>query len=396
MITVNGTVLLDDGTPLAGAPVRINPGAHAATTAANGTFSISGVTTPYDASAIHVLGKVAVVYVGLTRTNPTLVIPTRGFVPFTRDATISGSVEATTGCNATATCVNWLGFGSTVTSGLGIFFPITGYSISLGWDGVTSFQGTLHLLQASTDPISTTTSYWYGAKTGVTVTNGGNTVENWGPASVTALPAATLGGTGTVASGYTIQGASVSLVLPNVTIPATSCNSAPAPGCAPGAFTADVPNVAGTTLSGSVAAQGPNGELVVVSRTGGVANGTGFDFAIQAAPSLQAPTNNTTGVTTATAFSWTAFTGGVHTVIFDPVVTTEPQYYVYTAGTSTTIPDLGAVSAAVALPAGAAYTWDVTGFAPIASIDAWAGASGPPIANPFSAGTSQKFGFTTQ
>jgi hypothetical protein len=279
---------------------------------------------------------------------------------------------------------------------LGIFFPITGYSISLGWDGVTSFQGTLHLLQSRTDPISTTTSYWYGAKTGVPVTNGGNTVENWGPASVTALPAATLGGTGTVASGYTIQGASVSLVLPNVTIPATSCNSAPAPGCAPGAFTADVPNVAGTTLSGSVAAQGPNGELVVVSRTGGVANGTGFDFAIQAAPSLQAPTNNTTGVTTATAFSWTAFTGGVHTVIFDPVVTTEPQFYVYTAGTSTTIPDLGAVSAAVALPAGAAYTWDVTGFAPVASIDAWAGASGPPIANPFSAGTSQGFGFTTQ
>jgi hypothetical protein len=399
-ITVNGTVLLDDGTPLVGAPVRIDPGAHTATTVAGGTFSVSGVTTPYDLAAANAAEKVAVVYKGLTRADPTAVVPTRGAAPpFANSGIVSGSVEANTGCRAgTAPCTSYLGFGSTVTSGTGLFVPMVGYSINLLWDGATSFQGSLHLLQSSTDPSTEVTSYWYGAKTGVSVTNGGNTVENWGSSSVAALPAATLSGTGTVASGYSVMGASLSLVLPNVEIPAISCSSTPGPAqppCAPGAFTVDVPSVASTTLAGSVVAEGPNGETVFTRRTGGVANGTGFDYAIQAAPSLQAPADNATGVTTSTAFSWTAFAAGFHAVVFDPVVATDPQYHVYTPGTTTTLSNLSALAAQVALPAGASYSWGVTGFAP-ATIDDWAGATAPPTANPFTVGNSQGFGFTTQ
>jgi hypothetical protein len=153
--------------------------------------------------------------------------------------------------------------------------------------------------------------------------------------------------------------------------------------------------VAQTTLSGSVIAQGPNGETTLVQRTGGAANGSGFDFAIQAAPSLQAPAHNATGVTTSTAFSWTAFSAGVHVVVFDPAVATDPQYYVYTPGTSVTLSNLSALSAQVALPAGASYSWGVTGFAP-ATIDGWAGATGLPAANPFTVGSSQGFDFTAQ
>jgi nitrogen fixation protein FixH len=397
-ITVAGTVLLDDGTPLASAPVRINPGGHAATTAANGTFSIPGVTTPYDLSAINPAEKVAVVYVGLTRTNPTAIVPTRGAAPpFANQATISGAVESNTGCRAAmAPCLSFLGFGSSLASGTGLDIPSIGYSISLGWDGAASFQGTLHLLQSSTNTMTDVTSYWYGAKTGVNVTNGGTTTENWGSSSVASLPAATLGGTGTVASGYTVQGANLLLELPNVTLPATSCVPPAGPPCAAGAYTVDAPNVAGATLAGLVFAQGPNGESVFTQRRGGTPNATNFNYDIQAAPSLQAPANNATGTTTSTAFSWTPFAGGVHTVVFDPVVTTNPQYYVYTAGTSTTIPNLAAASASVALPAGAAYDWGVTGVAPVASVDAWAGASGPPIANPYTVGSSQGFTFTTQ
>jgi hypothetical protein len=400
-ITVTGTVLLDDGTPLASAPVRIDPGARATTTAANGTFTLTGVTTPYNLSAVHAAGKVAVVYVGLTRTNPTAVVPTTGTTPLpARSATVAGTVEANAGCRAgTAPCQSNLAFGSSVAAGTGTANPLTGaYSIPLRWDGVASFQGTLHLLQASTDPISTTTSYWYGTKPGVTVTDGATTTENWGPSSVAALPAATLKGTGTVATGYTVQTATLALVLPNVSVLATTCVSTPPPAeppCAPGAFTADVPSVAGATLTGSVFAQNPNGESVFTVRTGGVANGTGFDFAIQAAPSILSPADQTPGVTTSTAFSWTAFSGGVHTVAFDPLVSTNPRYYVYTAGTSTTIPDLAAASSAVALPAAQAYGWSVTGLAPT-TIDAWAAPTGPALANPFTVGDSQFFGFTTQ
>ncbi len=215
-ITVNGTVLLDDGTPLASAPVRIDPGSHTATTAANGTFSISGVTTPYDLAAINAVEKVAVVYVGLTRTNPTVVVPTRGAVQpplLPRSATISGTVESNTGCRAgTDPCKSDLEFVSSVTGGSGTANPATGlYSFTPRWDGVASFQGSLHLFQTRTNATTQAKSFWYGAKTGVSVTDGGTTTENWGPSSVTALPPATLSGTGTVAPGYTVLTASLML-----------------------------------------------------------------------------------------------------------------------------------------------------------------------------------------
>ncbi len=399
-VTVNGKVLLGR-TPLAGAPVRIDPGAHTTTAAADGTFTLSGVTTPYALSAIHAAGKVAVVYAGLTRADPTAVIPSGGTVTFTNHGKVSGTVEASTGCRSgTAACENNLGFGSPVASGVasdGVLTPGQ-YSINLGWDGATSVPGTLHLLQASTNPIGATTSYWYGSKTGVTVTNGGDTVESWDPSSVAPLPAATLSGTGTVASGYTIQDATLLLALPNVTLHATTCSSSlppVEPPCAPGAFRAWVPDVAGATLTSAVVALGPHGESVVTVRTGGVANGSGFDFAIQAGPSLQAPANGATGVSTATPFSWTAFSGGIHVVAFEPTTATDPVFYVYTSGTSATVPDLGGLSAAGALPAGAAYTWGVTAYAP-ATVDAWASPSGPPLGNPSTSGFSQAFGFTTR
>jgi hypothetical protein len=403
-ITVNGTVLLDDGTPLASAPVRIDPGAHAATTAANGTFSISGVTTPYNLAAINTVEKVAVVYVGLTRTDPTAHLPTTGgaLPPPARSATISGTVESNTGCRAgTDPCKSDLEFVSSVTGGSGTANPATGlYSFIPRWDGVASFQGTLHLFQTRTNATTQAKSFWYGAKTGVSVTDGGTTTENWGPSSVTALPPATLSGTGTVATGYTVLTAGLTLVLGNVSFSANSCMSLPGPAeppCAAGPYTVDAPNLTGATLTGVVLAQGTNGESVITIRTGGAANGTGFDYAIQAAPSLQAPADLATGVTTATAFSWTAFSGGVHEVVFDPAVATDPRYYVYTAGTSTTIPNLAALSASVALPAGATYSWGVSGFAP-SSINAWASTSGgpSPLPNPVTFGNSQGFGFTTQ
>jgi len=400
-VTVNGTVLLDDGTPLASAPVRIDPGAHATSTAADGTFTVSGVTTPYDLAAVHEAGKVVVAYVGLTRTDPAAVVPTRTAAPpFADGATVSGTVEPNTGCSAgSAPCQTYLGFGSATVTGLAVSNPFTGvYSVPLAWNGAASFQGTLHLLQGSADPVTGRVSFWYGARSGVTVANGQDTAESWAPSSVTALPGATLSGTGTVAPGYDLVNSTLSLVLPGVTIPASSCAARPAPArppCAPGAFTEDAPGVAGATLTVTVAAQGPNGESVAVTRTGGVANGTGFDYAIQAAPTLQAPADGATGVTTSTAFSWTAFAGGVHTVIFKPDEASDPWYYVYTAGTSTTIPDLSSASASVALPAHGSYGWGISGLAP-ATIDAWAGPSGPAPANPPTVGDSVGFAFTTR
>jgi hypothetical protein len=396
-ITVAGRAILDDGRALGGAPVRVDPGGHLATTLANGNFTVTGVTTPYDLAVANLAEKSAVIYQGLTRTDPVAVVPTRIPVLPPRSGTIAGTVESSTGCNAsTDPCTGYVGFGSPYASGAAPAMP--GYSLSLGWDGPASFEGTLHLLQSSVNGSTGATSFWYGSKNGVTVTDGNTTIESWGASSVAPVPTATLAGTGTVASGYWVESASLYLDLPLVTLPAAICTASQLPvepPCAPGPFVAEVPNVVGTTLTGVVDARAPTGEMVYFQRSGGQPNATGFDFTIQAAPSQLAPASGATGVTASTAFSWTAYAGGVHGVIFAPDAASHPQYMVYTAATTTTLLDLTTLSAELALPAGAGYSWYATGWEP-ATVDDWASPLDIAYVNPFSIGISAGATFTTQ
>jgi hypothetical protein len=396
-ITVAGRAVLDDGRALGGAPVRIDPGGHLATTLANGNFTVTGVTTPYDLAVANVAERSAVVYVGLTLTDPVAVVPTRVPVLPPRTGTVAGTVESSTGCNASMDpCTSFVGFGSTYTSGTAPALP--GYSISLGWDGPASLQGTLYLLQSSVNASTGATSFWYGSKNGVTVTDGNTTIESWGASSVAPVPTATLAGTGTVASGYWVESASLHLELPLVTLPAAICTASQLPvepPCAPGPYVAEVPSVVGATLAGVVDARAPGGEMVLLQRSGGQPNATGFDFTIQAAPSQLAPANGTTGVTPSTAFSWTAYPGGVHGVVFSPDAASHPQYMVYTAATTTTLPNLTTLSAELALPAGAGYTWYATGWEP-ATMDVWASPLELAYVTRFSLGISAGATFTTQ
>jgi hypothetical protein len=398
MITVNGRVLKEvDGSALAGVPVQLDPGARTTTTDVNGAFVFTGVIAPYDVSAVNPAESAAVVYKGLTRSDPTLWMPTRGAVPPpARSGTIAGVVDPGTGCEGGADpCTSWVGFGAPEASLPGIAAPILGYSLPLEWDGAATIQGTLHLLQSSVNATTLATSYWYGSRSPVSVSDTMTTTENWPPSSVAALPPATLSGTVSAAASYTILGADFYLDLANeLALSATSCSGPAAPPCAAGAYVADVPSVSGSTLSGSVFASGPAGEGSFVQRRGGLAGGTGFDLAIQAAPSQTAPPDAATGVTPATAFTWTAFAGGSHQVIYEPDTAANPQYTVYTAGTSTTLPNLTGLSASVALPAGAGYSWSVTGLAP-ATVDEWASMT-PPFPNPYSLGLSPGATFTTQ
>ena len=90
VITVSGIVKDSYLIPVSGVLVIIS-GKTPVTSSANGSFSVSDVTTPYDVTVVVGTTKTAVVYQGLTRTDPVLFaygVPT----PTLKTATISGTV----------------------------------------------------------------------------------------------------------------------------------------------------------------------------------------------------------------------------------------------------------------------------------------------------------------
>ena len=103
-------------------------------------------------------------------------------------------------------------------------------------------------------------------------------------------------------------------------------------------------------------------------------NATNVSMVVPAASTQGIPADAATGITTAQAFTWTPFAGGIDLVIFQPNLSTDPTYYVFTAATTTTIPDLSAQ--ALGLPTGAhSYSWYVYGLAPFATLNAFASAN---------------------
>ena len=71
VVTVAGKVIGINGQSVAGVPVLVT-GKPSTNTDANGAFSIAGVTTPYDITVVDAANKRAIVYKGLSRSDPTL------------------------------------------------------------------------------------------------------------------------------------------------------------------------------------------------------------------------------------------------------------------------------------------------------------------------------------
>ena len=94
-VTISGYVKDLDGEPIAGATVIIK-GKTPTTTGAGGNFSVSNVTIPYEIRLIiSGFQQNAVVYRGLTRSDPTLFY--LGSTTNSKTATISGIVPAAVG-----------------------------------------------------------------------------------------------------------------------------------------------------------------------------------------------------------------------------------------------------------------------------------------------------------
>jgi hypothetical protein len=325
----------------------------------SGAFTIAGVTTPYDVVSVKSSpSKVGVVFKGLTRADPTIL-----FLG-TSDSNLShGTV---TGALSGGDPLPAPGDETIVTLGSGNrSVTATPFSLNPYWAGPTVFTGTLRALQYVKGPSGTPSAYrGYGERPNVSVVHSSTVAAQ--DVVMTGVSTANLSGTVALPAGYALNFRAVSARFSDGA--AFGLGAETALGAA---FNVLTPSSIGATFSVFLEANGPEDSLSYVRANGLAANASGVTLTAQAAPVMALPVANGTGVTTATDFTWTRFAGGVHILAISPDSgSTNPQFYVFTSDTSARIPDLAAQG--MGLPAGAAYRWNVLGFAPFSSVDAFA------------------------
>ena len=369
VVTVTGKVVGVNGQAVGGVPVSV-PGKPSTNSDAGGNFSIANVTTPYDISVVDAANKEALVYKGLTRTDPTLLF--FGSSPGTgHTGSISGKIsggEFTP--NQPATDVTNVAFASAETNGSTSTVANGQFgAINLSWYGPTATTGSLYAIQftAGAGGLPVASGYkGYGVRSGIAV-NDGSTLTNQFD-TLQSVTTNQFTGTVTVPSGYTLgfkavyarvsQSAVIDLFAE---INANASMSYYAPG------------IPGATLMLEAYATKAGGGTAVFWKTGLATAATGVSITLVAPPEVSLPVNAATGVDTTVTFSWTAMTGGVHLVVFEGAGST-PTYFVLTSGTSATIPNMKPFG--LGLPASTSYSWFVYGFGPFGSVDAAAGSAG--------------------
>jgi hypothetical protein len=366
-ISVSGTVVDIRFQKFSGVAVII--GSQSTLTDANGQFTITNVTPPYDLTALVTNtngSKAASVFKGLTRTDPTIIVFLSPTVTETT-GTVGGLI---TGGDPPGTAgERAIVFWGSQTSQAGAATPSGNtYELLLSWDqGLSTTTGNVHVLQWAFDAKALPTSYkGYGVTNGVSVQSGGVTPN--ANVAISAPGSTTVGGSATVPPGLTLLGTTAALNFDD----GASLGLAEE---ASASFTYLLPNISGAT--GAVSATAQNGGLDSVSA---VMSGlslsqatTNVSLAIPSPASAMLPADVATNIGTTTDFSWTAVIGAnvVYLFqIFGPAGA--PSYVVFTTATSARIPDLSAEG--FGLASAHTYQWSVFAIGPHPSVDSAAGA----------------------
>jgi hypothetical protein len=375
------------GNPLAGVTVAI--GTKTTLTDADGHFSIPGVTPPYDLTLVAPGDPpMAGVYQGLTRPDPTLVFVFFDGLGTPHTGVVAGSVS---GGDPIPGAGEFTGavFSSPETTGL-VTLDSKDFSLPLAWFGPTTTNGTVHMLQwKSPERGRPPTAYTaFGTVTNLRVTDGetaaAGTIPLFDPGT------ASISGDIVAPAGATVFSKDLALefsdhaILP---LGADTSNDSHFAFAVPG-------NITLTAVVTALAEFFATG-TATFRREAGIARGaTGVSIVLPAPALPSTPADGSTDVSPSTEFRWSLVPGGVHLILFNGTAT-KPSYYVVTAETSTRIPDLPALGAA--LPSASRYVWFVVRYAPFASVDEYTGMGSllPPVGS-LEGSISIPRGFTTR
>jgi hypothetical protein len=341
--------------------VLIGPGS--ATTGANGQFTISGVTTPYDLIILEPSpARVATVYAQLTRIDPKLLDLAAGTQP-TRSATLGGGIVGGDALPTPSGELTAVSYGAPEIS-TGAYVEATPYSFPVAWSGASTITGTVHGLQWTVDANGTVTGYRsHGVKTGVALTSGG-TVSN-ADLMLAAVLTDPISTTISAPAGHEILERDVYVTFDDLAYFPVSLD-----GLDAGTLTVPVPSGIGAKAIVSATALTGDGASFTTAQITGVNPGTTGAVLTLPSPAIAtAPTDGATGVDTSTELVWTPVAGGIHVLVLSGAAN-DPTYLIASGGTHARIPDLSAHG--LGLPSAHPYDFQLFAVGPYASIDAFA------------------------
>jgi hypothetical protein len=343
-------------------PGTVTVGSTTVAVAADGSFTVPGVTVPYDAIVVSTDKKLAYAVLGVTRTNPILA---GSLAPTPRsEPTVSGALPAALASGEYARV--HVEIGADPDWGLSFstsFSPSATYSVFPSWPGAASEQGTVWAFKYTTNDVQhVATSFLGYASASKTIAPTGTTTVDL--AAYNAVGTATIGTSVTVPATYSLYNEFGVVRMASSTarqvINQYTGSSLTA--------TMAVPDAPGATFFASVGSQGPAGEFVRMRRT--VAKGGTATLNVPSASNPTAPADGATGIAAGATLSWTVGAGVSEIEIIPAPVdggTAGPELRILTSSSSVKLPDFAA--AGLTFPVGASYSWDVNRFDDHASID---------------------------
>jgi len=362
-ITVSGFVKDFDGELVAGVPVIIK-GKAPVTTDANGGFTVSNVSKPYEARVIFSTDQTAIVYQGLTRSDPTLIYlsTTSNWKTATISRSVPPAVGKVTRVFFTSGTMSWSTDANQATGS---------YTLSVDWKGVAnSISGKLQVLRWTQNASGMPTQYdAYDFEDNLTVSAGGNFPNNNFSANLTDPPEQNISGSIVrPSSSYNLYNKSLYLFFGNAEIYLGEEWGA---GLSEN-FSYTVPSITGATFGINASASlnaTPNDRYTYYGKRGITAGSSGITINLASSPQLNIPAHNGSGIDTTTQFLWTKGSGGGICLLYvSPTMWgTGPSFYIFTSNNSSSIPNLAPQG--LGLPSNLSYTWQVSQVFPVSSID---------------------------
>ena len=379
---------------LRGVPVIIK-GKAPVTTDANGGFTVSNVSKPYEARVIFSTDQTALVYQGLTRTDPTLIyldVTSTG-----KSATISGSVPPAAGKITRVFFISGtMSWSTNADQGTGL------YTLDVYWKGsANSMSGKLQVLRWTQNASGLPNQYdAYGFEDNLTVSAGGTFPDNnFAAANLTDPPEQNISGSIVrPSSSYDLYNKILYLFFGNAEIYLGEEWGA---GLSDN-FSYVVPSITGATFGINASASlnaTPTDRYTYYGKRGITGGSSGITINLASSPQLNIPAHNGSGIDTTTQFLWTKGSGGGICLLYvSPTMWgTGPSFRIFTATNSASIPNLAPQG--MGLPSNISYSWSITQVFPVSSIDDAASAT---FLQQTSGGTeggqasSEYFNFTTK
>lgn len=348
--------------PVPNASVSI--GGSAATSAADGSFTISSMTRPYDV-IVTPAGKSEVhEFLGLQRSNPVLPLLDQVSAP-PRSATVAGTL-AGAAANGTRE-VTEFAFSSPEAHGATVLWAGLGPSFGpfpVSWFGAPTTQGSLAALKWNVGPDGLPKQYLGFASSQLSLTD----QQAVAGADIQLAPLGTSYISGTVTSplGFSLTRKTLWLTAGPKTGMILGIAGTPSL-----LFTFATP-VAGLPLGVEVDATSSAGATTSVYRANLSPNQV-IDLTLPLPPGLTSPGPGAVNVDHTTSFAWTAVADTIS--VLSVTSAAGPSGFIYTSGASGTLPP----ASAFALPSSAAsYQWSVVAWGMADSMDAFTDPAAPP------------------